>query len=70
MSKAEQIVGRLTQEETVDVLSECIYALPDEALFNALTASLTPGRAEGTRGVVVFAGRQAAGVIRSLRTPA
>jgi hypothetical protein len=38
---AEQIVGRLTQEETAAVLRECMRALPWEMLAPVLSEELT-----------------------------
>ena len=34
-------VGRLTPEETEDVLRQCIEALPEENLFRVLNEALT-----------------------------
>lgn len=46
MNKAEQIVGRLTQEETADVLRECIRALSWEIAVQAISDELTLEQAE------------------------
>jgi len=46
MSKAEQIVGRLTKEEAVEVLRECIFALPEDELYQVLLDTLTPSQIE------------------------